>query len=330
MRYWWINHKDAARAAIEGEYLWSPRRKSNRKDKSSASNESFDNVTEVLTGDVVFSFADGMLGAVGVALGRARAAPRPGASEATGLSVPGESGWQVPVRYIELQQPLRPKDYARELAAVLPRKHARIRASGARNPNVQLGAVPEAMATLLCKLLGGQVEEIEENINVSLGPEFLDDIAEDNLRQRPDIGPVEKERLIRARRGQGDFRRSLEEIESECRLTGLLDRRHLRARHIKPWRDADDREKLDGFNGLLLSPHIDHLFARGHLSFSDDGELLVSRHLNPAVLKAWRIPLPKKVKPFAPEQRVYLDYHRREIFERQDSARKPARRARRE
>jgi hypothetical protein len=28
---------------------------------------------------------------------------------------------------------------------------------------------------------------------------------------------------------------------------------------------------LDGYNGLLLTPHIDHLFDRGYLSFEDDG-----------------------------------------------------------
>jgi hypothetical protein len=49
--------------------------------------------------------------------------------------------------------------------------------------------------------------------------------------------------------------------------------RHLKASHIKPWRDATDAERLDGSNGLLLSPHIDHLFDEGYITFSISQEL---------------------------------------------------------
>ena len=86
-------------------------------------------------------------------------------------------------------------------------------------------------------------------------------------------------------------------------MSGLLDRRHLRARHIKPWSICSDQEKLDGFNGLLFSPQFDHLFTRGYIAFADNGELLVSRYLNPAVLQSWRITLPINVGAFKPQQR---------------------------
>jgi len=51
---------------------------------------------------------------------------------------------------------------------------------------------------------------------------------------RGDLSPTEKESLIRARRGQGQYRQDLERVEIGCRLTGIIDRRHLRASHIKP------------------------------------------------------------------------------------------------
>ena len=56
--------------------------------------------------------------------------------------------------------------------------------------------------------------------------------------------------------------------EQYCRVTGVRETRHLKAGHIKPWRDATDGERLDGANGLLLSPHIDHLFDEGYITFS--------------------------------------------------------------
>ena len=45
--------------------------------------------------------------------------------------------------------------------------------------------------------------------------------------------------------------------------------------NIKPWRDANDAERLDGSNGLLLSPHIDHLFDEGYITFSSRQELVI-------------------------------------------------------
>jgi putative restriction endonuclease len=213
-------------------------------------------------------------------------------------------------------------EHAEELASVLPAKDAPLRATGVGVRTVFLSSVPDAMVMTLRRLLDGQVEEVEDKIRTSVGTELLDDRAEELIRLRSDIGPVEKERLIRARRGHGLFRRNLEEIEGGCRLTQLLDRRHLLASHIKPWRESNDLEKLDGFNGLLCSPHVAHLFDRGYVSFADDGALLVSRHLNPRVLKVWNLETPAKVEPFRAEQCVYLDYHRREVFEKHDRGRR--------
>jgi 5-methylcytosine-specific restriction protein A len=69
-------------------------------------------------------------------------------------------------------------------------------------------------------------------------------------------------------------------IEKQCRLTGITDLRFLRASHIKPWsKCADGSERVDGSNGLLLSPHADFLFDRGWITFEDDGALICSDHL---------------------------------------------------
>ncbi len=86
-------------------------------------------------------------------------------------------------------------------------------------------------------------------------------------------------------------------------MTGvdLLD--HLRASHIKPWRNSSDQEKVDGNNGLLLAPHIDHLFDQGYISFMDVGDLIVSKQCPAALIKAWGIDASINVGPFRPAQR---------------------------
>ena len=59
-KYWWVNHKQTHRQELEGEYLWSP-----KKNRNGAKNVSYDNMIHVMPGDVVFSFADGAILAIG-------------------------------------------------------------------------------------------------------------------------------------------------------------------------------------------------------------------------------------------------------------------------
>ena len=66
--------------------------------------------------------------------------------------------------------------------------------------------------------------------------------------------------------------------------------------------------------GLLLSPHVDHLFDRGFISFTQKGELLISSKLNSAVLDDWEIEVPKNVGNFSTSQEDYLSFHRARIF----------------
>jgi putative restriction endonuclease len=321
-RYWWVNHKRTHEQELQGEFLWSPKRK-----QSSADSQSSNNMTKIMPGDVVFaySFTGGALCAVGVALGRAREAPNPFDFASVRRHSGGHRGWQVTVRFAELAQPWRPKDHAAELARLLPEKHSPLRSGGEPNPAIYLAAVPQRLAGALRKLVGCEIDTLVEELTQRAGSQFPDEIAEETLLQRIDIAPATKVELVKARRGQGVYRSNLEGVETACRLTGLLDRRHLRAIHIKPWRVASDAEKLDGCNGLLLSPHLEHLFCRGYISFTDAGELLVSRYLNPAVLDKWALNLPRFVVGFRPEQCRYLDYHRIEVFERHVGGRRRVR-----
>ncbi len=317
LRHWWVNHKQTYPREIAGEYLWWP-----KKSQKGVNRDAGSNMTRVMPGDVVFSFADDAVRAVGVALGRAREAPPPAERGVASEHGSMDPGWQVPVRFIELEQPLRPRDHRAQLGPVLPAKNSPVGASGDGSQGAYLAAVPDAMAAKLRELLGGQAENIVEKITQALGGRLADDAEEEAIQQRTDIGPTMKVNLLSSRRGQGVYRESVELIEKSCRVTGLLDRRHLRASHIKPWCKSNDAEKLDGSNGLLLSPHLDHLFARGYLSFSDPGDLLVSRYLNPAVLTSWGIALPHNVGAFRTEQCRYLEYHRREVFERHGGGRR--------
>jgi hypothetical protein len=316
--FWWVNHSHTVRHEIEGSYLWF----ANEARKSKARSESDKNIQRLLPGDIVFSFAAGAIGAIGVVLGSAREAAKPLEFDSLAQFADTPKGWLVPARFMPLANPLRTEDYTVELAPVLPRKHPPILAGGASNQHVVLASVPPIMATTLSGLLGGEVERIAGTISESVGRSLAEDATEAAIQQRTDIRPAQKSDLLKSRHGQGVFRANLELNEHSCRISGVLDRRHLWATHIKPWSECDDAEKLDGSNGLLMSPHVAHLFGRGYISFSDEGDLLVSQELNPVVLGNWRIQLPLNVGEFRPEQCYYLGYHRREVFQQHGAGRR--------
>jgi putative restriction endonuclease len=316
--FWWVNHSSTAGQEIEGSYLWFV----NKTHKSKARSESDKNIQRLLPGDVVFSFAGGAIGAIGVVLGAGREAAKPAEFAAIADYADAKTGWLVPVRFMTLTNPLRTENHTAELAPVLPRKHSPLLPGGGSNQHVVLAAVPSLMARTLSGLLKGEVERIVGTITESLGRGLAEDAAEATIQQRTDIGAAQKADLLKARHGQGVFRTNLELYEHACRVTGVLDRRHLCALHIKPWSQCDDSEKLDGCNGLLLSPHMAHLFERGYISFSDEGDLLVSQELNPVVLENWRIQRPLNAGPFRPEQCYFLDYHRREVFQQHGAGRR--------
>jgi hypothetical protein len=137
---------------------------------------------------------------------------------------------------------------------------------------------------------------------------------EKDIRDRVGIGPVEKQQLVKSRRGQGVFRHNVMIREKSCRVTGIINPEHLRASHIKPWSKSNDNEKLDGNNGLMLAPHIDHLFDKGWITFADSGELMLSEQGEPQVFLAFGVSADMNVGSFTDEQITFLNFHRTNIF----------------
>jgi hypothetical protein len=125
--------------------------------------------------------------------------------------------------------------------------------------------------------------------------------------------------VLEVRTKQSLFKRRLLTVEKECRLTRIADLRFLRASHIKPWsKCASGDERIDGSNGLLLSPAADHLFDRGWITFEDNGALVRSNALPGDVISRIGIDLThgRKCGTFIQVQKKYLEYHRNKVFEK--------------
>ena len=72
MRYWWVNQNQTYRAEVRGSFMWSPKQNAN-----GARNQFYENMREVSPGDVVFSFCDTRIKAIGVVTGTAQTGPKP-------------------------------------------------------------------------------------------------------------------------------------------------------------------------------------------------------------------------------------------------------------
>jgi putative restriction endonuclease len=295
LRYWWVNQNQTYKAEVGGGYMWSP-----KTNKGGGFNQFYQNMIETNVGDIVFSFADTFIKTVGVVSAPARSADTPKQFGKAGDAW-NTDGWLVQVDYEELKDPLKPKNHMDILGPLLPRRYSPIRADGGGN-QVYLAEIPEVMAASLLSLIGHQ-----SNVAVEEGQER-------EIKNRTDINTTEKYQLVRSRIGQGQYRSNLERYEPGCRISGVTDGRFLTASHIKPWVKSTNFEKLDGNNGLLLSPHIDRLFDRGFLSFEDSGRLIFSPLLPSDVIDAWGLSTPIKERPLSSRQSTYMSFHRSKIY----------------
>lgn len=123
---------------------------------------------------------------------------------------------------------------------------------------------------------------------------------------------TEVERLVRQRVGQQAFRSAmLDYWGGACAVTGIALPELLRASHAKPWAEcATDAQRLDVFNGFLLSANLDALFDRFLVSFSDVGDLLVSPRITPHMRALLGLDQPQCLRWLAAEHLPYLHYHR--------------------
>jgi hypothetical protein len=304
MRYWWVNQNKTFDHEVGGGYLWAP-----KVNADGGRNQFYDFMTEVQPGDIIFSSRGTFISAIGIATSGAYTSDKPIVFGKAGDSW-NQDGWKVEVSYVEPRKLIRPTDYMDLLRPLLPSKYSPIRPDG-RGNQVYLASIPEAMGQLLMTLTDSPeitmpvVDLAQLKVNEDEQEIFVDVTLND----------VQKATLIMARRGQGEFRKRVQMIEKECRVTGVHSSQLLIASHIKPWARSEPVEKLDGNNGLFLSPHVDKLFNDGFITFQKSGKLEVASDFDVAVLTRWGIDPTKNFGRFNDDQAYFLEHHHGNVFE---------------
>lgn len=161
-----------------------------------------------------------------------------------------------------------------------------------------------------------ELKNIEiENLN---DKDFLDTVSTNLEQIYHDLENTERETIVKTRIGQNLFKNKLLKQSCKCKICGLDEESLLIASHIKPWKDSNNREKLDIFNGFLLCPTHDKLFDYGLISFDDTGRIMISEKIDKKNYS--KLNIDESLELSLLEGHLnYLAWHRDNIFKRVDS-----------
>jgi len=238
VRYWWVNQNQTFRQEIDGGSVVPKRNKNGRR------NPFYELMREVGPGDIVFSFCDTRIAALGIVSGYCRESPKPEEFGAAGTNW-SRIGCRVGIRWQRLASAIRPKDHMARLRPELTTKYAPLTPDGNGLQSVYLTQVSTGLVSALFALIGKEassvadvgheiskiecdspapereIEEWERRVEVSIA-------ADTAIRE------TEKTALVQARRGQGLFRDNVRSIERACRITHVERMEHLIASHVQP------------------------------------------------------------------------------------------------
>jgi putative restriction endonuclease len=300
MAVWWVFQNDSYERSRDGGYLWAP-----IADKVGNKKFHWETMSKVATGDLILSCKDRSIVALSTAKGAAYLADQPHPDDAKQWT---REGRRVDVAYVDLPAPLPVKDLE-EIFDLLnedngPLQAATEKQAAGRGKQGYLFPVSPRAAIALFKYLDTKINVTEA---INLGSE---------VPLPGPVGETTRLTLTETRTTQQEFRRGLIDWwEGRCAVTGVDLPALLKASHIIPWRLSNPKERGDPANGLLLEAGMDCMFDEGLITFSDDGEMIISTNLNQENRDALGLSQGLKLrKALTNRQKMYLGFHREFIY----------------
>jgi hypothetical protein len=295
MAYWWVYQGKSFDRALRGGYLWAP----HTTKTGSTPYYYWSNVRRVQMSDIIFSHREGQIVAVATPRGPAYDAAAPHPDDNNDWVA---EGWRLDVDYALLKQPL---PYATAYALLKDLSEGRespFAANGRPNQGFLFRLSDAAGVRLTEAIDGGDDNQLADALaSTTPGISALTNTSSLSV--------------VAVRLRQALFRRRLDQHwKGMCAVTGLEVRDLLRASHIKRWSDSDDYERLDPFNGLLLSAAYDAAFDKGLVTFDDDGRIIISTALSAEAARQAGIEPLARIRHLQPAHHPYLAHHRTTYF----------------
>lgn len=268
MSIWWVNTGARFRAQKQAGALWCPNHTVLKDGSLGPPQWHWSIIQNVRAGEFVLVARDGFVEAI--ALAKQAAIPDSQKPDTFPDTDSWHSiGWLLPVDFLGFNQRISRNAMAHGLFRYRARKSPFF---------VNKNGVLEGNQVYFAELPGADASEFFERIRQALEmqrPGDLDramgkSVGGEDSDQNPN---TTREALIQARVGQGKFRQALVDMwDGKCCATGLSEPRLLRASHIVAWSSSTDTERLNPFNGLLLSAAYDAAFDNHLITLSAEGK----------------------------------------------------------
>lgn len=132
------------------------------------------------------------------------------------------------------------------------------------------------------------------------------------------LAATETEETVKQRVGQDVYREALMNYwKGACSVTKCTIPEILRASHAKEWNKCTAaEERLDVYNGFLLSANLDALFDKGLITFDDNGSIMLSSRLAESDLRKVGVYPDMRLRWVDAHHLPYLKYHRENVWKK--------------
>lgn len=189
MAYWWVSQNRTYKHERTGEFLWAP-----KADKAGHTPHHWATMTQVQSGDVIFSYVDQNILAISIAKSAASTSLRP--KEFPDQELWKQEGLRIDVEFRDLKPPLHVPQIVSQLQPLLPARYSPLTRDGT---GVQgyLFAIPAAAGRRLLSLIDAEQQQA--------GTTTVDAEIEIGIRSS-NLDATTKKALVDCRVGQGLFR----------------------------------------------------------------------------------------------------------------------------
>lgn len=292
MAFWWVSQNQTYKKEMEGGYLWAPKR-----GKSNRIPHHWKTLLSVQDGDIIFSSYKQKIVAVSTVLSKAYNFDNPFPKNEW-----EKNGNKIDLNYHVFDNPIDIKNISNDLFKILNVYHGPLNVNKHVNEGYLFEVSDEAGSKLLTL--------IESQNKIDIETEFVKDVEKSKNSE------TTRKAIVDSRIGHSGFKKDLISYwNGKCAVTGISLTDILIASHIKPWKVSNNKERLDEYNGLLLSPNYDKLFDSGYISFNDDGKIIISTVLNESDINELKISSNDSLlKNLEDKHKKYLEYHRNIIL----------------
>lgn len=321
MSIWWVNLGQKFAAQMAAKALWCPNKSIGSDGSLVGPRWHWSNITEARPGEFIVLCRKGYI--EGLAIVRTEAIenqPKPDGFTFGTQWHP--SGWLLPIAFVQFRSPVKRDQFTHGLFLGYQKYsplHRDVDTGKARGAQIYLTQLHDDDGVTLFERIA-QALDVEQ-------PGWLGQLVtmpeDSGDRSASGTAVTIREAIVKARVGQGQFRKDLlSRWSGKCCATGLDVERLLVASHIHPWSLSSNDERLDPDNGLLLSAAYDAAFDEGLITIDQHGNWKVVADLSPAQLDQAGLGrlAQQPVRGLTGKHHAYLARHRQRAEQKAGSA----------